>query len=779
MKKLTILIIVITLIGILPCLLQYGNFMIVTDFATQEIPFIVETKRMLSSGIPFWSWNHFIGDNFIGCYSYYTINTPFVWLNCLFPYNYILYGITLTLFLKMICTGWFSYFYFRKMNISENLSIVGGLCYTFSSWSISNLFYYQFLEPMMCFPLFLIGIEKYLRKERFGEACLMLSVFLIAFINYYFMTCSLICGCIYALIRMSSKEINISIKRFVVAGLLIIAGLLLASVMLFPTIAQLQGNERIAINWRMNTDSLYNILERVRTLFAPKLLEQKNELLRGTGWNSNAAHIPVIGMLLACLYCLKNSDWLRWLIILSILVYISPLNGVFSFYTNPMYSRWGYALALFLILGSLKFIEQGGKISRLGIKCYFIVAIGVMVISYGINIINREHNNVSTEGIYSNVLILLLFLFNLILLFIFYKRQNCKTLLTCILVSSIIYVPLRLFMRTDFFSQICRSGLKDGMVDLYILNNQLSEKDESFIYRTDFVTRSNHVYENIGMIRNEPSVASFSSVYSPIIKPLLCLVDTTKMVTNIFNLNNNVESFDALMSVKNVVVYDDPWQNVVSRDKRTRLKSKNTNYKVYDNLNYIPMGFTYDSYLEKSTIDSILNTDPKADIPKQMLSSIVVDNKDIPHISMILKRGTIIPDEAPIDSIVYERRKNVCTSFAGDTHGFSATVDMQRKNLLFFSVPAEKGFTAYVDNQETKIYKVNYCLSAINVDKGSHQIRFEFFPPGLKEGIWISLMMLVPLLLSFIYGYRQNNYTRTSHNHGNGQKNNINFTACI
>ena len=103
MKKLITYIIVITFIGILPSLLQYGAFMSYGDFANQQIPFIIETKRMFASGAPWWSWNTYFGDNFIGAYSFYTITSPFVWINCLFPYEYIIESITFTLFLKMIC----------------------------------------------------------------------------------------------------------------------------------------------------------------------------------------------------------------------------------------------------------------------------------------------------------------------------------------------------------------------------------------------------------------------------------------------------------------------------------------------------------------------------------------------------------------------------------------------------------------------------------------------------------------------------------------------------
>ena len=93
MKKYLFLIVFVVIIGSIPLFIQYGTYIDCTDFAKQQIPFIMETKRMLLSGKPFWSWNTYYGDNFFGGYGFYTLTSPFVWINCLFPYKYIVRGI--------------------------------------------------------------------------------------------------------------------------------------------------------------------------------------------------------------------------------------------------------------------------------------------------------------------------------------------------------------------------------------------------------------------------------------------------------------------------------------------------------------------------------------------------------------------------------------------------------------------------------------------------------------------------------------------------------------
>jgi uncharacterized membrane protein YfhO len=83
------------------------------------------------------------------------------------------------------------------MSVSTESSIIGSLMYTFSSYAVSNLFYYHFLEPMIVFPLLLMAIERFLRREPYGGVCLTLASFLVFFINFYFAACSMFAAFIY------------------------------------------------------------------------------------------------------------------------------------------------------------------------------------------------------------------------------------------------------------------------------------------------------------------------------------------------------------------------------------------------------------------------------------------------------------------------------------------------------------------------------------------------------------------------------------------------------
>lgn len=760
MKRLSFYILIISFIGLLPTFIQYGGFIVAKDFATQQIPFIIETKKLLSSGTPFWSWNTYIGSNAIGAYSFYTITSPYVWINALFPYHLMITGITITLFLKLLSLGCFSYLYFRKIQITKDNCIIGGLLYTFSSYTISNLGYYHFMEPMITFPILLITIEKFLKKERYGELYFSLGVFITTFINYYFLPCSIIPAGIYFLCRLLSKEIQVSFKRICYAILFAFLGILMASFIIFPTLYSMNGNPRVHVSidtW------LPHILERIRSLFMPKMLEQATPMLLGSGWNSNAAWLPVIGILPSIIYCINNNNWIRWLVIICLFIYLSPLNGIFSLFTSPTYTRWAYCLILFLIIPSLKFLDEKTRITSKQLIIYSSITIIFIICYYTYSClpIIMWNINLSIIDYVDNAFIIIMYIISYIFLLSFFKKQSYQRLLHCIVLFSIIYMPLRLFMCTDLYFEY--THMKDnknitnktGYIQKYITHNNLCRiKENNFVYRTNIITRNSNIYPNVGMLKNRPSVSSYNSANYHYSRKILSTADTCN-TSGYFSPNYNIDSFNAIMSVKDIILYNDSLRKI-NYNHHGEIIAHTSDYIIQRNKFYIPMGYTYNSYIEEHKIDSLKNISPLPDIPLQLLANISVKQKDIPIFKQYLSKGEIYTGNN-LDSVVSERKKIVCTNFKGTTKGFTAEANLPNDNILFFSVPADKGFTAFINNQETTIYETNLGLSAIVCPKGKANVEFKYFPIGLKEGFIISI---IAFIISITITYLQYHYIK-------------------
>jgi len=57
-----------------------------------------------------------------------------------------------------------------------------------------------------------------------------------------------------------------------------------------------------------------------------------------------------------------------------------------------------------------------------------------------------------------------------------------------------------------------------------------------------------------------------------------------------------------------------------------------------------------------------------------------------------------------------------------------------------FSVPFDKGFSAYVNGEERRVVKVNNGLCAVFVNEGESKIEFSYFTYGVKTGAVISIV---------------------------------------
>ena len=750
-KKLVILTTLTLLIGILPAIWDHGYYILNCDFSWQEIPLIIETKRMLASGVPLWSWNTYFGDSFIASYSFYTLGSPFVWINCLFPNDLMLYGITFTLWLKFVVCALITYAYLRKMRFDGQLSALGALLYTFSSYAISNVIYYHFMEPMMCFPVLLMAIERYLRGERYGRTALVGASFLIPFVNFYFLPCSLFSGVLYALMRMHHLRCQRKWHLVWQAALLIALGVTMAAVLLLPTLLHLSGATGSRYH-KINVGlMLLDCVERVRTLVMPKLYEGVNYFFFRSAFSSNAVSVAVGGLCFGLAYVWhrrRQLDWLSWLLIACLVLYVTPLNGIFSFFTDISYSRWAYAFTLFIILATLTELREGNYTMR-DFWRYLWVTVVVLAVVYVWSFIGT-FDGIPRAFIPYNWIFFGLLVLGFALLWWWMRRSRSIGVLTLLVAG---------FAALQFFSSfLIREGyvakafginyLIQDREEKYFADNDYPYNTGNFHYRTDFVTSGVNIYSNQASYKNWPSVTSFSSVQNKVVMPLFALGDSSRRRPSRIQFIPQIHrtSFDALMSVKTVVDYHDRQgrNDTIQGLKEVR---RTSNYTVNDFEYYIPMGFTYDTYVNYDTIAHMIRQHNRNwDMPLQVLANMAVNHGDTAEVARYLKPG-VIDTTISLDSVVVERRKVVCDRFEGDTRGFRAHIILPRTNYVFFSVPCDPGFTATVDGREVPIIKANCGLSAVLVPKGSHNIEFAYFPPGLKEGAAVTAVALLLLLI--------------------------------
>lgn len=751
MKKLLLLTIAILTIGLIPFWFNLENIGDV-DFITQQIPFFLETKRMLESGAPWWSWNTYFGDNFIGSYAFYSLTSPFIWLMCLFPVKWLFFSFMLALYLKVLCTSAFTFLYFRKMEFDTNLSSLGALLYTFSCFFICNLNYFHFCEPLMMFPLLLLAIECLIRGNRYGITYLSLAVFGTIFINYYFAYISLLIGIVYFFIRANAIH-KLSWKLFFKAVISALIGLLLSAIVLIPVFYHVAGTGRSHIsNFYSVLGPNFGYLLRVLSFNTVMCISPKISELIPWGFlgddlsaSSRELNITMFGLLPTIIYIIRKRNGLSVFIVILYIILLTPLNGVFSLFTNPFYTRWGYALILLDILATLYIIKEKIKIGFRALIIYFLFCFAAILNAYML----ARHIHFNYFPMFPSVNIsqkieLLLFVINSICLSIWiFNRNKYKLTLAMVCICSVLNFAVFSFFLNAKYNVFITDEL--SAFNYFIKDASVPKEYSEFQYRTDEITD----YHNSSMILNKPSVFGFHSVLNKNVTDLKW-VSGNYVDTPFFLPFKHRESLASLMSVKEVLDFHENNDSVDIYDYGLSFVERNPNYDRYTYDHYIPIGFAYDSYVLDKELLNLYDPDSKSDsdldIPLLMLDNLAIKEEDENILSEHLNRSEI-NQNITLDSIVGLRRAYTVSDFEGDTRGFICKSDFDSTRVIFFSVVADAGFKATIDGEPTKIYKTNLGMSSIIVPAGHHDIVFRYFTPGLKLGIIISCCGLLLLLL--------------------------------
>ena len=73
------------------------------------------------------------------------------------------------------------------------------------------------------------------------------------------------------------------------------------------------------------------------------------------------------------------------------------------------------------------------------------------------------------------------------------------------------------------------------------------------------------------------------------------------------------------------------------------------------------------------------------------------------------------------------------------------------QNMIFFSIPYEEGWNAWIDGEKAEVVKlVDGAFIGVRADEGTHQIVLDYETPGEKEGIISFALGMGILLLTWL-----------------------------
>lgn len=720
-----------------------GLFIYYGDFNVQQIPFYQMSHDSILTGNIGWNWYTDLGANFIGSYAFYLLGSPYFWLTLLFPSEAVPYLMAPLLMLKFATAAVTSFAYIRRFVGNSQYAVIGGLLYAFSGYSIYNIFFNHFHEVIAFFPLLLIALEEFMVNGRRGTFAL--AVGLCAFVNYYFFFGQVIFVVLYFIFRAVYDRKNkegfyLTLKKFGLLAVEAVLGLLLSCCLLLPALLAIMDNPRTS-NFLFGWNGIfYGNVQRYGLIFSsfffpPDIPAYPNFFPDSNAkWSSVSAFLPLFsmsGVLAFFKGCRKH--WARALFGLCVVIAFIPfLNSSFSAFNSSYYARWFYMFLLIMAMMTAVALERYREEFRFGIKWTLIITLCFMVLalfpSYedGELVWGQLINYQERFWPYMIIAVMGLVLASFLIQLKGRTFFRAATVSVCfvMVVMSVLMISLGKANPANAH-RVSEMGLKGAEKFTFL------EDDPESFYRIDL----DDCMDNFPMYWKIPTIQAFHSVVPGSIFEFYDTIGYDRSVGSRPELD--YEGLRLLTSVKYLLAYETQEEDP-DIGGFTYVTTENE-LKIYENENFIPMGFTYDYYVDEEQMDEY--NESKRDW--LMVAGIYLDDEAIARNADILEK---LPDEAypeltdqGLAELAELRRQNTCSSFVRDNEGFTASIDMDRENLVFFSVPYDKGWSATVNGEPVLIEKANAGFMAVRVPEGEAVIRFTYEAPGLKAGIVITI----------------------------------------
>ncbi len=736
-------------------IMKDGYFIFYGDFNVQQIPFYQMCHQMVREG-NFTGWNQYtdLGVNFIGSYSFYLLGSPFFWLTIPFPNAVVPYLMGPLLILKFAFAAWTAYLFIRRFTRLPETARLGGILYAFCGFSVYNIFFNHFHEAIIVFPLLLLSLELLLTENRRGVFAL--AVCLSAVTNYFFFYGMVIFTVIYFIIRLTSRAVTITLGRFLTVALEAVIGLLLSAFILLPTILCVGSMSRTGeflIGWpaiMYGKEQIYlNIIE---CFFFPPDIPARPVFFPGADvkWSSLGGWLPMFGMTGVLAYCMaKRGSWIKRIICTSFVFSFFPiLNSSFSFFNSAYYARWFFMPILIMALATVMALEDTdiswNSAFRWvgGITAAFALVIGLFPqrikaddgsdkVKYIFGLFTEPLNRTYLLRFWVACAIAVAGLLMTLAVVKGMKKRdrgffNIALCFVCMI--SIIYGAVFIYEGSGL------SNSKEVVID-NIIEGEVTLEGDKDTFRVD----TYDCEDNTPMFYGYSSVNAFHSIVPQSIVDFYEFIGEERDVASRPESDNY--ALRNLLSVKYVfnLINEKPFEeNGETKMPGYTFYDTKAGHLIYENDNYIPMGFTYDNYVSYETIEDF-GSNYRANI---MLKGILLSDEQIKKYGDILSplpsEGYYLFDEAELSADCKALADTASDDFTYTDNGFTATINTEKDTLAFFSVPFEAGWKATVNGKAVDIEKVNVGFMAVPVEAGENDIVFTYKTPGLYEGVIIS-----------------------------------------
>ena len=395
-------------------------------------------------------------------------------------------------------------------------------------------------------------------------------------------------------------------------------------------------------------------------------------------------YLPVVGIAGGLVFCRvrRRHPFARIMKVCLICAFVPVLNSMFYALNSSYYARWYYMPVLVLCAATAMTLQKANLCETEYRRALGLVALCTLS-SIAFALVPNEKDGTTTIGVveeplrYWGILLVSMLGVGLFWLLLHYRRQLAArfpaAVLAVVLGFSFVYGQVHLsitkygqwYHDADYVQQTWREAPE--------LNAVLP--DDVF-YRLDAYDS----YNNLGLWLDKSCIQFFNSTVAPSILEFYPTVGVKRDVNS--KPEASLYALRGLLSVRYTLV---PKEKVEDWEKEKlegwNLVSSTTSYLIYENENWVPMGFTYDSYITEENFETVSDTNAG----NVLMKALLLTDEQVERYGRMMQNLT--DDEK--NNISYEdyvqdctaRRESAVTSFTATRTGFTAQADKSRKPI--------------------------------------------------------------------------------------------------
>lgn len=742
----------------LPFLVVGGGFFTYCgDFNSQQIPFWMYSSDYIRTGGGSFTWQTDLGGSFINAYSFYTLGSPFFWLSLLIPADWLPWCMVPLLMLKFAVGGLGAYLFLRRYVTDRRWALLAAMLYCFSGWGIYDIFFNHFIDCMALFPWLIWSMDEFIYEKRRGLFAVFVALNLLC--NYFFFLGQVVFCVLYFFVKVLCDEYKVSFKEFFLLAFEAVLGVMLGCMLILPGAHSLLQNPRTTKYASGYNLLLYGKVQQYFAILVSAFLPPDPPYLPNLfkdctiKWTSMSAYLPLFGATgtIAYLRSRKKTALKRLLPVCLVMALVPILNSSFYAFNSSYYARWYYMPILLMALCTAQALEDADIDMMLGIRPTVWVLGAVAVFG----LIPVEKDDVWRIGLPEEASqfwgIWVFAALGVLAVWLILRRapadRLCWRMLTGVMAFSVLFGVVHIAMgkfpqyeRDMAYKTIC-----------YDIKDEVEFPDEVFA-RAD----SYDCYENLSLFYNIPHLRCFNSTVSPNILKFFPSVGVKRDVST--KPEADQYALRALLSVGYTFT---PEESRAEYEAEVAGKGFAYSYStaglaVYENENFIPMGFAYDRYVLAEDADKV----SASQLPHLMVRALLLTEEQAAAYGGGMERleaGRLMAADYPtFTQDCAARRAMCCDSFTATRTGFEATITLEEGNLVFFSIPFEEGYSATVNGLPADVVEVNNGLTAVFVPEGGEsEIVLTLEPVWLAEAKLITAAGAVLYAGYMLYWRRQ------------------------